>query len=135
MEASLPSLITKVAPPAAKGTATGIYSSLQFLGIFVGGVVGGWINGRAGSGAVFACTGGLALLWLLVAVTMKPPSHLTTRLIRIGGGVDAAQLVARLRQLPGVAEAVLVAEEEVAYLKVDSQIFDAAKAHSIVAAA
>ena len=135
MEASLPSLITKVAPPAAKGTATGIYSSLQFLGIFVGGVVGGGINGRAGSGAVFACTGGLALLWLLVAVTMKPPSHLTTRLIRIGGGVDAAQLVARLRQLPGVAEAVLVAEEEVAYLKVDSQIFDAAKAHSIVAAA
>ena len=42
MEASLPSLITKVAPPDAKGTAMGIYSSLQFLGIFAGGVVGGW---------------------------------------------------------------------------------------------
>ncbi len=44
MEASLPSLITKVAPPDAKGTAMGLYSSLQFLGIFVGGVVGGWAN-------------------------------------------------------------------------------------------
>ena len=44
MEASLPSLITKTAPPDAKGTAMGIYSSLQFLGIFVGGVIGGWAN-------------------------------------------------------------------------------------------
>ncbi len=44
MEASLPSLITKAAPPDAKGTAMGLYSSSQFLGIFVGGVVGGWAN-------------------------------------------------------------------------------------------
>ena len=50
MEASLPSLITKAAPPDAKGTATGIYSSLQFLGIFVGGIVGGWANQHGGSG-------------------------------------------------------------------------------------
>ena len=42
MEATLPSLITKAAPPDAKGTATGLYSSLQFLGIFVGGMIGGW---------------------------------------------------------------------------------------------
>ena len=55
MEASLPSLITKAAPPDAKGTATGIYSSLQFLGIFVGGVVGGWANQTGGSGRRFRC--------------------------------------------------------------------------------
>jgi len=134
MEASLPSLITKVAPPAAKGTAMGIYSSLQFLGIFAGGVAGGWIHGRAGAGSVFAWTGGLALLWLLIAATMKQPSYLTTRLIRIGGAVDAEQLVSRLRQLPCVAEAVVIAEEEVAYLKVDPKIFDAAMAQSLVAA-
>ena len=56
MEASLPSLITKAAPPDAKGTAMGLYSSLQFLGIFVGGVVGGWANQRGGDAAVFALT-------------------------------------------------------------------------------
>ncbi len=44
MEASLPSLITKTAPPDAKGTAMGLYSSLQFLGIFAGGAIGGWVN-------------------------------------------------------------------------------------------
>jgi len=135
MEASLPSLVTKAAPPAAKGTATGIYSSLQFLGIFAGGVAGGWVHQRAGSGSVFAWSGGLALLWLLVAVRMKPPSYLTTRLIRIGGRVDAEQLAARLRQVPGVAEAVVIPEEELAYLKVDSKVFDAAMAQSLVVAA
>ncbi len=134
MEASLPSLVTKTAPPEAKGTATGIYSSAQFLGIFVGGVVGGWIHQTEGSGSIFAWSGGLALLWLVVAATMKQPSYLSTRLIRIGDGraVDAEYLAAKLRQVPGVAEAIVIAEEQLAYLKVDSRIFDAASAQSLV---
>ncbi len=41
MEAMLPSLVTKFAPPAAKGAATGVFSSSQFVGIFVGGAAGG----------------------------------------------------------------------------------------------
>jgi MFS family permease len=136
MEASLPSLVTKTAPPEAKGTALGIYSSLQFLGIFVGGVVGGWVQQTVGSGSVFGWSGCMALLWLLVAATMKQPSYLTTRLIRIGASraVDAQELAARLRQVPGVAEVVVIAGEEVAYLKVDSRAFDAAMAQSLVGA-
>jgi MFS family permease len=134
MEASLPSLVTKTAPPDAKGTAAGIYSSAQFLGIFVGVVVGGWVHQVEGSGSVFAWSGVLALLWLLVAVTMKQPSYLTTRLIRIGDGciATAADLAAKLRQLPGVAEAIVVIDENLAYLKVDSKTFDAAGARSLV---
>jgi MFS family permease len=71
LEASLPSLVSKAAPASAKGTALGIYSSLQFLVIFVGGVVGGWANQHAGSNGIFALTIGLALLWLLVAATSR----------------------------------------------------------------
>jgi MFS family permease len=136
MEASLPSLITKVAPPAAKGTATGLYSSLQFLGIFAGGVIGGWANQHGGSTGVFALTAVLALLWLLAAATMAQPSYLTTRLVPIGDGraSDAEGLAARLRQVPGVAEAVVIAEEKLAYLKVDSRSFDAALAAQLAGA-
>ncbi|MGB8364669.1 MAG: MFS transporter [Rhizomicrobium sp.] len=135
MEASLPSLVTKTAPPDAKGTAAGIYSSLQFLGIFVGGVVGGWAHQTAGSAGVFALTTGLALLWLLIAATMTRPSYLTTRLIRIGDGADAQSLAAKLRQVPGVADAVVIAEEKLAYLKVDSKVFDVAVAESLAGTA
>jgi MFS family permease len=72
LEASLPSLVSKAAPAEAKGTALGVYSSLQFLGIFAGGAAGGWLNQHAGSGGVFAFTIALALLWLVGAVALRP---------------------------------------------------------------
>jgi predicted MFS family arabinose efflux permease len=136
LEASLPSLITKAAPPDAKGTATGVYSSTQFLGIFVGGIVGGFAHQSGGSAAVFAITVVLTLVWLLVAATMAEPSYLTTRLVAIADGAasDAEGLAARLRLVPGVAEAVVIAEEKLAYLKVDSRTFDAAKAEALAGA-
>ncbi len=132
MEASLPSLITKTAPAGAKGTATGIYSSSQFLGIFIGGVAGGWIHQTSGIDGVFIGSGVIALIWLAVAATMPPPSHLTTRLIRIGNDreVDPDALAARLRRVAGVADAVVIVDEGIAYLKVDSPIFDAAAAQT-----
>ncbi len=136
MEASLPSLITKVAPADAKGTAAGLYSSLQFLGIFVGGVIGGWAHQAGGTAGVFVLTTVVALLWLIAAATMKQPSYLSTRLLHVADGLagDSAGLAARLRQLPGVAEVVVIADENVAYLKVDSQSFDPAKAEALASA-
>jgi len=132
MEASLPSLITKAAPPDAKGTATGIYSSSQFLGIFIGGAVGGWVHQHGGTDGVFVLTAALALIWLVAAATMAQPSYLTTRVMPIADGkADVASLAVQLRQVPGVAEAVVIAEEKLAYLKVDSKAFDAAKAEAL----
>jgi len=132
MEAILPSLITKAAPPDAKGTATGLYSSMQFLGIFVGGVIGGWAHQAGGIAAVFALTTVVALLWLIAAATMTQPSYLTTRLLRIGESqANAPDFAAKLRRVPGVAEAVVIADENLAYLKVDAKSFDAAMAESL----
>jgi MFS family permease len=133
MEASLPSLVTKVAPAGAKGTATGIYSTSQFLGIFIGGTVGGWAHQTGGSARIFALTAMLAALWLIAAATMARPSYLTSRLLHVGDNqaADAENLAARLRQVPGVADAVVITGERLAYLKVDSRSFDAAMAESL----
>ena len=62
MEALLPALITKMAPAGAKGTASGIYSSAQFLGIFFGGACGGLAFAAGGGEAVLGfrvCSRGL----------------------------------------------------------------------------
>ena len=133
MEASLPSLISKVAPPDVKGTAMGVYSSLQFLGIFVGGIIGGMAHQHGGSPGVFVLTTVLAVIWLIAAAGMAQPSYLTTRLVPIAENKlsDAADLAAKLRQVPGVAEAVIIAEEGVAYLKVDTKTFDAGMAETV----
>jgi predicted MFS family arabinose efflux permease len=133
MEALLPSLISKVAPAHVKGTALGVYSSLQFFGIFVGGIIGGFAHQRGGSAAIFAASAVLALIWLAVAAGMAQPSHVTTRLLPLGPGADAdaEKLAGRLRQVPGVVEAMIVAEENLAYLKVDAKSFDAAMAEAV----
>lgn len=71
LEAVLPSLIAKVAPVESRGTAMGIYSSLQFLGIFIGGLVGGWLYGRHRIDAVFCFSLFIAIVWFFIAVNMQ----------------------------------------------------------------
>ena len=73
LEATLPSLVSRTAPPAAKGAALGVYNTTQALGLFIGGAAGGFIAQNFGDNAVFAACTGLALIWLAVAATMNFP--------------------------------------------------------------
>jgi len=126
LEATLPSLIAKMAPADKKGTAMGVYSSSQFFGAFCGGALGGWLYGAAGITWVFAMGAAAAALWLGLAATMQAPRYLSSHLLQVGK-VDDAQardLAARLLLVPGVAEAVVIVEEGVAYLKVDKARLD-----------
>ncbi|HZU89753.1 MAG TPA: MFS transporter [Stellaceae bacterium] len=134
MEAVLPSLITKTAPAGAKGTATGIYSSAQFLGIFFGGAVGGWASAAGGAGAVFGFTLAVALAWLALAMTMRRPGRYKSCVAPLCGDADE-RLVALLQGAPGVVEAALAPEEGVAYLKIEPSRFDAAAVARITGAA
>jgi len=137
LEATLPSLIAKMAPSDAKGTAMGVYSSSQFLGAFAGGVLGGWLRGLLGLKGVFAFATLAALAWLLIAWTMRPPPYLSSYLLNVGelDEAEARLLTVRLSAVPGVAEAVVVAAEGVAYLKVDRRTLDEAALRACAAAA
>jgi MFS family permease len=75
LEAFLPSYVSRSAPKARKGTAMGIYSCSQFLGIFVGGALGGWLYGSFGLTTVYLFSVLLTLLWLSIASGMKNPQH------------------------------------------------------------
>jgi MFS family permease len=126
LEAMLPALVSQRAPPQLKGTAMGAYSTCQFLGAFLGGVVGGWLHGRFGPHAVFAACAVLNVAWLLGATGMHAPHALSTQLLRVGA-VDesrARALTEALLAVPGVSEAVIVAEDRIAYLKVDRKRLD-----------
>jgi len=74
LEAMQPSLISRIAPAQAKGTALGIYNTTQSLGLFLGGVSGGWLAKHAGVAAVHAACAVIAAIWLLLAATMRAPS-------------------------------------------------------------
>jgi predicted MFS family arabinose efflux permease len=75
LEASQPSLASRVAPAHSRGAALGVYNTLQSLGFFVGGLGGGWLVKYAGPQGLFAvCAAGM-VLWLVVAWPMKAPGR------------------------------------------------------------
>ncbi|MDY0045817.1 MAG: MFS transporter [Thauera propionica] len=73
LEATQPSWISRIAPAHAKGTALGVYNTLQSIGLFLGGLLGGWLGQRFGAGAVSLFCGVLALAWLVLSTSMNPP--------------------------------------------------------------
>ena len=74
LEASLPSMVSRLAPLHNLGAALGIYNTLQSLGFFAGGWLGGWAMQWGGAQALFAGCGALMLIWLLLAWPMKIPA-------------------------------------------------------------
>ncbi len=75
LEATLPSLVSRTAPPEAKGAALGVYNTTQAMGLFIGGTLGGYIAQHFGDNAVFAVCAVLAILWLIVAASMNFPQR------------------------------------------------------------
>jgi len=126
LEAMLPSLISKLAPPGAKGTAIGIFSSVQFLGTALGAGGGGFLYQHFGARGVFVLDALLLAGWLLLALGMQAPGLILTRVYTIPAldREQARSLAERLEAQPGVREVQLSAGERTAYLKVDVTGFD-----------
>ncbi|WP_106475515.1 MFS transporter [Phytohalomonas tamaricis] len=126
LEATLPSMISKLAPAGAKGTAMSIYSTSQFLGASIGGAGGGMIAGFYGENAVFLFASCIALLWLLVIWRMPAPRHLSSEIIALNEDAIKTSdvLVERFAAIAGVEDVLIVPEERVAYLKVDRTLLD-----------
>jgi len=120
LEASLPSLVSKISPAGCKGTAMGVYSTSQFMGAFCGGVLGGWLLSLYQEAGVYLLVSVVCFLWFLVARSMEKPSHETGMTLHLSeiSKSDAQGLSDKLNDLTGVEEVVLIAEDKVAYLKV-----------------
>ncbi|WP_148255253.1 MFS transporter [Aidingimonas lacisalsi] len=127
LEATLPSMISKLAPAGAKGTAMGVYSTSQFLGAFLGGLLGGALDQQWGHEAVFYGAALLGLLWLASIMTMPAPRHLASEVVSLDDRAhgDALEtLMERFANVAGVEDVLVVPDERVAYLKVDRQRLD-----------
>lgn len=126
LEASLPSIVSKVAFAEGKGTAMGVYSSAQFLGAFFGGILGGTIYGYSGYADVFLLCAGVLFIWFIIAYGMKAPRHVSSLLKHVSVETEAqvAEMIEALSKIEGVIDAAISIEDETAYLKVDNQCLD-----------
>jgi predicted MFS family arabinose efflux permease len=127
LEASLPSLVSKESPAAAKGTAMGVYSTAQFMGAFLGGSLGGMLLGQVGLEGVVWLMVSVLVVWFLVALTMPAPGHTASFVVQLRrqapDGLD--DIDESLRGLPGVQDVVILEGADTAYLKIDRRQFDA----------
>ncbi len=123
LEAMLPSLVSRVAPAACKGSAMGVYNTFQFLGIFFGGLLGGLLYGSLGVNAVFALCTLLLLGWAFLLHTSPPMTLLDSVVVRINpeSNIDCKHF---LERIDGVEEAIIIDGEHTAYLKVNKDKLD-----------
>ena len=139
LEASLPSIISKMAPAAAKGTAMGVYNTSQSLGVFVGGALGGYLSHKLGFASVFIFCSIMMFLWLILAYSMQPPPAVRTKMYSLDESVPelsnehADILKNNLAKLVGVIEAVVLPQERTIILKIDkTQDWDEAQVYKLL---
>ena len=136
LEASLPAFISMLAPAGTKGTAMGIYSTHQFLGAFIGGILGGLSYKLIGSSGLFLCLAGLMVIWFVLSLGMHNPSKIRTFSFSttIEDEQNADLLSNQLVALQGALEVVVIAAEQIVYIKANTQIFKQQEAQHILGA-
>jgi MFS family permease len=118
LEASIPSLVSRIAPAGAKATALGVYNTTLSLGLFAGGAVGGWLAQHYGALALFLANALLMFVWTGAAASMRVPPPVSSRTLSLPDRFDPVALRDALLRLTGVRDATIVPEEGVAHLKV-----------------
>ncbi|NMP31852.1 MFS transporter [Thalassotalea sp. M1531] len=126
LEATMPSILSRIAPAGVKGSAMGIFSSSQFMGAFFGGAIGGWLANDFDQNMVFMVMAGAVVIWLMLAKGMK--RHAKSKSFSFKTAFESEQdadvAAEKLINMPGVVEATLVYSEAVAYLKLDDKVAD-----------
>ena len=134
LEATMPALVSRIAPANQKGSAMGVFSSGQFFGAFLGGILGGYLAQIGEANTVFAAAAGVGVIWLFIAWQMQipPKSKVISLMADLSDPHRAEQLAEQLVALPGVIEATMVNDENRSYLKVNDKEFDINQAKQIL---
>ncbi len=132
LEAVLPSLVSKQANPNNKGTAMGIYSTSQFLGLFIGGALAGVLYQWNSSQGIFITNATLGIIWLLISLSMKSNVSFSTLILPSPWPEKNEQIISQLLNAKGVIEVAFAEEERVIYLRVDRERYLEGSAEKII---
>jgi predicted MFS family arabinose efflux permease len=124
MEALLPSWMSKSAPIQSKATAMGVNASSQFLGAFVGGVLGGQLLLLNNTALGWSILTAIAIVWLLISFGLKQPRYLSSMVFRLPEQHNTQDWTAELLAIRGIEEVLIMAEQNVAYVKVEKKLLD-----------
>ena len=112
-----------MAPAASKGTAIGVHNTAQSFGMFLGAALGGYFSQHYGYATVFEFCAALMAIWLILSLGMKTPPSVKTKMYHVRDlDKDTANtLESQIKQLAGIFDASLIAQENVLIVKIDNQ--------------
>ena len=126
LESLLPSLLSQVSSARLRGSATSVYSTFQFSGIFIGGVAGGWVIEQFGESAINWFCLLLAVIWLVLAwlpIRFRLTASKTIDISQFDLS-HKQELIDRIGRLSGVREVTIVDGGAVAFLEVDENVYN-----------
>ncbi len=126
LEATMPSVVSRIAPAGSRGTAMGAFATCQFLGAGLGGIIAGLAYQMWGGTGIFVVGAIATAIWWLLSVTMNNPPYVSSIVLDLYPVVpsEANRMSNRLAAVTGVKDVTLIVEEQTAYLKIDKQQLD-----------
>ena len=134
LEASLPSMVSKIAPPDLKGTAMGVYNTLQSVGVFSGGIIGSRLYAQYGFGGVFVFCGAIGMAWFALAARAPAPKPVKNIMFAVPPAWqgDLGSLKTAIQTTAGVESIAFSHDNQTLFIKALQQGFDEAAIQTIL---
>ena len=133
LEASLPSLVSKQSGAKNKGTAMGVYSSCQFIGIFLGGSTAGVVFSAFQHQGIFILNAIIGFVWLMLTYSMKPNAYLSTLIVNYPNHMsDQDTIYKQLMQISGIKDVTFSEAEKIIYLRIHKEQYEPGSAEQIL---
>ena len=126
LEATLPSLISRISPKNSKGFILGIYNSSQSLGIFAGGFFGGILLTYFSNNTIFILSGVLMIFWFLLMLNFIFPENKKDLILHLRNSFfkqpsnKIEAVISKINSLDFVEEALIFPSER--YIIIKSKI-------------
>ncbi len=119
MEATLPSLVAKLASAGTRGSAMGLFSSHQFFGAFLGGWLGGLALQHGGDQMLLIGCSSLLGLWLILVASMDKPNFVKGVSVKLPSKEKYDEHISVLNSMEGVLEVFHYEQMQTLYIKYD----------------
>lgn len=134
LEASMPSLVSKIAPSNLKGTAMGVYNTLQSIGVFAGGMIGSKMYAYFGFTGVFTFCCGLIGIWFILALQAPAPKPVKNVVLALPSHWQTRQteLLSQLKTVAGIEAISFSEDQQTLFIKALQHGFDETQVKQIL---
>lgn len=134
LESMMPSLASRMTSSVQRGGALSVYNTFQYVGIFCGGVLGGFVLHKFGSGGLLWCLSAMAGAWLVMTLFQPKLSLRETLEVQIDFSHDSipSDIVDKIKSISGVDSVTLVEDCSLAYLEIDPSRYQTSELHKLL---